>query len=108
MNAFNPFELLALGLLLIIWVTLTRIERRLREHEIRLDLLLRHAGIDPSKPAEPSERVKVLAQQPSQRIEAIKTYRRETGADLRSAKAMVESLQKSTGRRDAGFTAREK
>jgi hypothetical protein len=58
MNAFNPFELLALGLLLIIWVTLTRIERRLGEHEVRLDLLLRHAGIDPSKPAEPSERVK--------------------------------------------------
>jgi ribosomal protein L7/L12 len=98
MNAFNPFEMLALGLLLIIWVRLTRIERRLGEHEIRLDLLLRHAGIDPSKPAEPSVRVKVLAQQPSQRIEAIKAYRQETGADLRSAKAMIESLQKSTER----------
>jgi ribosomal protein L7/L12 len=98
MNAFNPFELLALGLLLIIWVTLTRIERRLGEHEIRLDLLLRHAGIDPSKPAEPSERVKVLAQQPSQRIEAIKAYRRETGADLRAARAMIESLRNSTER----------
>ena len=98
MNAFNPIELLGLGLLLIIWVTLTRIERRLREHEIRLDLLLRHAGIDPSLPAEPSERVKVLAQQPSQRIEAIKAYRQETGADLRSAKSMIESLQKSAER----------
>jgi ribosomal protein L7/L12 len=98
MNAFNPFELLALGLLLIIWVTLTRIERRLGEHEVRLDLLLRHAGIDPSKPAEPSERVKVLAQQPSQRIEAIKAYRRETGADLRAARAMIESLRNSTER----------
>jgi ribosomal protein L7/L12 len=98
MNTLNPFEWLALGLLLFIWITLTRIERRLREHAVSLDRLLRHAGINPSKPAEPSERVKVLAQQPSQRIEAIKAYREETGADLRSAKAMIESLQNSTAR----------
>jgi ribosomal protein L7/L12 len=98
MNAFNPFVLLALGLLLIIWVTVTRIERRLRDHEMRLDLLLRHAGIDLSKPAEPSERVKLLAQQPSQRIEAIKAYREESGADLRSARAMIEALRNSTQR----------
>jgi ribosomal protein L7/L12 len=93
MDALIPLALLALGLLVIIWITLTRIERRLRENDHKVDLLLRHAGIDPSKPAEPSERVKVLAQQPSQRIEAIKAYRQETGADLRAAKAMIESLQ---------------
>jgi len=96
MNAVNPFELLALVLLLIIWITVTRIERRLREHGHQLDLLLRQAGVDPSKPAEPSERVKLLAQQPSRRVEAIKAYRQETGADLRTAKAMIESLQSLT------------
>ena len=80
-------------MLLVIWIALTRIDRRLRENEYRVNLLLRYAGIDPLRPGEPSERVKVVAQQPSQRIEAIKTYRQETGADLRAAKAMIESLQ---------------
>jgi ribosomal protein L7/L12 len=98
MNALIPFALLALGLLLIIWITLTRIERRLRENDYKVDLLVRHAGIDPSKPAEPSDRVRLLAQQPSQRIEAIKAYREESGADLRAAKAMIESLQNPVGR----------
>jgi ribosomal protein L7/L12 len=93
MSTFSLFEWLAMGALLTIWFTLTRIERRLGEQEMRLDLLLRRAGIDPSKPAEPSDHVKLLAQQPSRRIEAIKAYRRETGADLRSAKAVIESLQ---------------
>jgi ribosomal protein L7/L12 len=39
--------------------------------------------------------VKVLAQQPSQRIEAIKAYRQESGADLRVAMAMIDSLKDS-------------
>jgi ribosomal protein L7/L12 len=99
MNTFSLFEWLAMGVLLMIWLRLTRIERRLGAQEMRLDLLLRRAGIDPSKPAEPSDHVKFLAQQPSQRIEAIKAYRQETGADLRTAKAMIESLQLSPEQR---------
>jgi hypothetical protein len=87
------FALLALGLLLFIWIALTRIDRRLCENEYRVNLLLRHAGIDPLRPGEPSERVKVLAQQPSQRIEAIKAYREESGAGLRAAVAMIDSLK---------------
>jgi len=98
MNMFSLFEWLAMGALLLIWFTVTRIERRLDKQEMRVDLLLRQAGIDPSRPAEPSDHVKLLAQQPSQRIEAIKAYRRETGADLRSAKAVIESLQSSSDR----------
>jgi ribosomal protein L7/L12 len=98
MKTFSLFEWLAIGALLMIWFTLTRIERRVREQQERLDLLLRHEGIDPSKPAEPSDHVKLLAQQPSQRIEAIKAYRRETGADLRSAKTVIEALQHSLDR----------
>ena len=98
MNMFSLFEWLAMGALLLIWFTVTRIERRLDKQEMRVDLLLRQAGIDPSRPAEPSDHVKLLAQQPSQRIQAIKAYRRETGADLRSAKAVIESLQSSSDR----------
>ena len=93
MDALMPFAPLALGLLVIIWITLTRIERRLRDNDRKVDLLLRQAGIDPAKLPEPSERVKALAQHPAQRIAAIKAYREETGADLRAAQAVIESLQ---------------
>ena len=69
----------------------------MRDSDYKVELLLRHAGIDRSKLAEPSERVKELAQQSSQRIEAIKAYREETGADLRAAKAVIEALQNPAG-----------
>ncbi len=97
MDAMTPFTWVVLSLLVIIWVMLTRIERRLQDTDYRMNLLLRHAGIDPSRQTEPSERVRALAQEPSQKIEAIKAYREETGADLRAAKAMIESL--AAGRR---------
>ncbi len=61
-------------------------------------LLLRQAGIDPAKPGEPSGRVQALAQQPSQRIEAIKAYREETGAGLRAAVKVIDSFKDSGGR----------
>jgi ribosomal protein L7/L12 len=39
-----------------------------------------------------SERVKQLAADPSRKIEAIREYRRETGAGLAEAKSAIESL----------------
>jgi hypothetical protein len=85
MDAVFPVVVPAGVLLLIVWYALARIERRLREQDHKLNLLLHQAGIDLLRPAEPSERVKTLAQQPSQRVEAIRAYRQETGADLRAA-----------------------
>ena len=93
MDAVFPVVGSAGVLLLIVWSWLARIERRLREQDHKLDLLLRQAGIDPLRPAEPSDRVRTLALQPSQRIEAIRAYRQETGADVRAAVAMIDSLK---------------
>ncbi|HEY3784627.1 MAG TPA: hypothetical protein VGL55_05055 [Steroidobacteraceae bacterium] len=95
MDTVFPVVVLAGVLLLIVGYTLTRIERRLRGQDHKLDLLLPQAGIDPSRPTEPFERVKTLAQQPAQRIEAIRAYRQETGAELRTAVAVIDSLKSS-------------
>jgi hypothetical protein len=57
------------------------------------DALLRHLNVDPmTAPGPPSDRVKELAADPKRRIDAIRLYRSETGADLRQAKAIVESI----------------
>jgi hypothetical protein len=93
MDALFPAVVPAAVLLVVVWYTLARIEGRLREQDHKLDLLLRQAGIDPRRPGEASDRVKTLALQPSQRIEAIRVYREETGADLRAAMAMIDSLK---------------
>jgi ribosomal protein L7/L12 len=53
--------------------------------------LLRHHGLDPTRPPELSERVKELARDPDRKIEAIKLVREETGAGLAEAKAWVEA-----------------
>jgi ribosomal protein L7/L12 len=59
-------------------------------------LLLRHHGIDPTKPPEVSDRVKELARDPARKIEAIKLMREETGADLAEAKGWVEEYARGT------------
>jgi ribosomal protein L7/L12 len=56
---------------------------------------LRHFNIDPSYFAPPSEQVKLLAADPARRIEAMRLYRQETGADLKAAKALVDTLAKA-------------
>ena len=82
------FGLAALGLLLIavagMWTSLARIDRK-------LNLLLQHLNVDPSQRLRISERVKQLARDPANKIEAIKVYREETGAGLADAKEAVEA-----------------
>lgn len=67
---------------------------RLRRLEAKLDLLLRHAGLvyhDPATPDGLSEEVKALADDPSQKIAAIKLHREQTGVGLKDAKDAVEA-----------------
>ncbi len=80
-------------LLIVLCFSMFRSERRLAALERNLQALLRHLNVDPmAAPGPPSERVKELAADPQRRIDAIRLYRRESGADLRQAQAVVESI----------------
>ncbi len=78
------FLLVALGS----WWSLTD---RVGRIERKLNALLRHHGVDPTRGLPLSERVKQLAGDPARKIEAIKVYREETGAGLAEAKEAVEA-----------------
>ncbi len=65
-----------------------RLERRLRETERRLDLLLAHHGIADDRP-ELAEIDDLIRR--DRKIEAIKRYRELTGAGLAEAKEAVEA-----------------
>ena len=62
--------------------TATRLERK-------IDLLLKHLGIDPNEGVD--DEILELVKS-GQKIAAIKLYREKTGAGLREAKDFVESL----------------
>jgi ribosomal protein L7/L12 len=78
------------------WWTTISLDRRLRSMERNVSALLRHFNVDPTVQASPSEQVKLLAADPARRVEAIRVYRQETGADLMSAKVIVDELAKSS------------
>jgi hypothetical protein len=66
---------------------------RFRRLEAKVDLILRHLGLeykDPATPGELSEAVKALADD-SRKIEAIKMLREQTGLGLKEAKDAVET-----------------
>lgn len=75
----------------ICWSTFT-LDRRMQALEQSLSALLRHFNVDPLSFAAPSARVKELAMDPARRIEAMRVYRQETGADLRTAKSVIDNL----------------
>ena len=84
---------LALGLF---GTRLSRIERRINKLsslDAKLDLLLKHSGLeyDPYKNLPPKV---VEAVQGGRKIEAIKCYREVTGVDLKEAKAFIEEVQR--------------
>ncbi|MBT1183860.1 hypothetical protein HET69_07480 [Streptomyces sp. CJ_13] len=78
------------------WITATlsqrmkALERRADRLEHRLGLVLEHFDIEEPEPAGLDE-VRALARD-GRTIEAIRVYRRVTGADLREAKQAVEAL----------------
>ena len=57
--------------------------------ERKVDLILKHLGIDPNQGVD--EKIMELMKA-GQKIEAIKLYREQTGVGLREAKDYVESL----------------
>jgi len=67
-------------------------ERRIRNIERRLALLLHHFGIDPSANVPPSEQVRRLAADPGKKMQAIRLYSKETGADIKTAAATINAL----------------
>ncbi|MFD9380023.1 hypothetical protein ACFWBH_31680 [Streptomyces sp. NPDC059999] len=78
------------------WITSTvtlrmkALERRADGLERRLGLVLDHFGIEEPEPAGLDE-VRALVRE-GRMVEAIRVYRRITGADLLTAKQAVESL----------------
>jgi hypothetical protein len=65
---------------------------RIARIERKLNLLIRHSGIDPLQGLPVSDRVKEIASDPARKIEAIKVYSEETGAGLKEAKDAVEAF----------------
>ena len=63
--------------------------RRLRRLDRKIDLILRHLGLDPNQDVNPQVMELTKA---GQKIQAIKLYRQQTGAGLKEAKDYVEGL----------------
>ena len=69
-------------------------ERRFVRLERKLNLILKHLGIEdvgPTNVAGLSEEVRMLADDPSKKIPAIKLHREQTGVGLKEAKDAVEA-----------------
>jgi hypothetical protein len=69
-------------------------DARLRRIEGKLDLLLKHQGLqfsDPAIPGDLSDEVKSLADDPTKKIAAIKLYREQTGLGLKEAKDAIDA-----------------
>ncbi|MGI5468993.1 ribosomal protein L7/L12 [Streptomyces sp. CA-132043] len=92
MNDVLTWVALVLALLLLVNsfsdMRAKRLERRLRETEHRLDLLLAHHGIVDDRP-ELAEIDDLIRR--DRKVEAIKRYRQLTGAGLVEAKEAVEA-----------------
>jgi ribosomal protein L7/L12 len=73
---------------------------QIRELQKRLDLLLKHQGIEIPEPTSGlSPEVERLALEPSSKIAAIKLYRRQNpGTGLREAKEVIEAFQETRRR----------
>jgi ribosomal protein L7/L12 len=85
----------ASALLVLVWIRVELIAKQLSALHEGLASLQRELGVSPPLSPEPSTKVRQLAVDPKAKIEAIKTYRRESGADLRQAKRIVEQLRSS-------------
>jgi hypothetical protein len=81
-----------LSILLFLLTFRSYFETRFVRIERKLNLLLRHSGLDPLQDLPLSDRVKQIASDPARKIEAIQAYRKETGARLAEAVQAVETF----------------
>lgn len=68
----------------------SEVSRRIDRIEAKVDLLLKHAGLE--EPALPHQAEVVALVRAGKKIEAIKVYREATGVGLAEAKRAVEQL----------------
>lgn len=85
---------LALGVAAL-FVMLIRAERRLARIEAQQEALLRHFNLLAPLDTQPTDEVRALACDPKRRIDAIRLYRQQSGAELKAAVEMIDQL---TGR----------
>ena len=95
---FSALILFGAVLFFFVQWRLTDVEMRSRlsRLEFKLDLLLRHAGVEFSPYQGLSPEI-VDALQRGKKIEAIKRYRQVSGAGLREAKDFIEDVQRRSG-----------
>ena len=88
----EPIIAIVVGVVVCVWFLfiLSKLYVATDRLERKVDLLLRHAGIDLPKLA--GEAAGILLRE-GKKIEAIRVYRAFTGCGLAEAKAKVESLQ---------------
>lgn len=80
---------------LLVYLALQNIGRRQTGIEQRLLLLSRHLGLLAEAGSEPSDKVKSLASNRKNYVEALRTYRAETGSDFKQAEQAVKSVLSS-------------
>jgi ribosomal protein L7/L12 len=84
-----------IGAIAICLFRIFSLNNRITELENKYAKLCGSLGYVEEPPKPPSERVMLLAADPSQKIEAIKAYREETGCGLKEAKDAVEYYMKN-------------
>jgi hypothetical protein len=101
MDALSPIEIAFVAALfalapvtVILGLDIQKLGRALSRADARLDLLLKHAGIEQYKNL-PREIVDAV--QRGDKIQAIKHYRAATGVGLREAKDAIEDFQRHVG-----------
>ena len=87
--AYGSIVILLFLILLKLWQVQATLAR-LSQNQYRIILKL---GIEPERFDPPSDEVRVLAQQPGKQVEALRAYRKQTGAGLKDAQAAINSLQ---------------
>ena len=82
---------------MLVWFRIERIGAQVSHLNEQLENLRRELGVSPALSPEPSERVRQIASDSKRTIEAIKTYRQESGTDLKKAKQVIEQLRAVRG-----------
>lgn len=83
--------------LVLLWLRVEKIAAAVFHIDEQIEYLRRELGIAPRLSPDPSELVRQLALDPKKTVEAIKTYREESGTDLKNAKQVVDQLRAARG-----------